>query len=452
MKEQDLNEDLKEIEIEPPLKEKKAPKIIFQSPSGMHDILPQDFALWEKLRAIMFEEALSFGFLPIETTLLEQTELFKRGIGQDTDIVEKEMYNLSTKGGDKLTLRPEATAGIMRAYFQHGMTHLTQPVKLFLLGPMFRHERQQAGRFRSFHQFDVEIIGSSSPASDFEIVQLVNNILVKRLGLKDVIFEVSSIGCRQCRPDYEKILRKFLKSKKNQLCAVCKKRMKDRPLRVFDCKDEKCQRVATLAPKIIDNLCKQCFKHFKEFLEFLDEFQIPYNLNPALVRGLDYYTRTVFEVFISSDEGSLETKLSLAGGGRYDGLGDIIGQRSTAATGCAIGIERLIEVLKQKKFHFLPLHRPKVFFAQLGLLAKKKSFALFQEFIKNKIPSAIALDRDSLKSQMKIADKLKVPWTIIIGQKEVLEDVVIVRDMALGDQEIISTKKIISYIKNKLKK
>lgn len=430
----------------------KKPKILFQAPSGMHDILPERFVIFKKIRDIMFEEAILFGFSPIETTLLEQTDLFKKGIGQDTDIVEKEMYNLITKGGDKLTLRPEATAGIMRAYFQHGMINWSQPVKLFLFGPMFRHERPQAERFRLFYQFDAEIIGAGAPGSDFEIVQLFYNILVKRLGLKDLIFEVSSIGDQECRPAYEKTLKSFLKSKKTQLCATCKKSIKTRPLRIFDCKEEKCARVAALAPKLIDYLCKQCFKHFKEFLEFLDEFQIPYNLNPGLVRGLDYYSRTVFEAHISDLNSDNLRQLSLCGGGRYDGLGNIIGKREVPATGGAIGIERVIEVLKKRNFHLAPLNQPKVFLAQLGFLAKKKSFALFQEFLKNKIPSAIALDRDSLKSQMKIADRLKVDWVIIMGQKEVLEETVIVRDMKLGTQETISVKKIIAYLKNKLKR
>lgn len=433
--------------------EKKQPKVIFQSPPGMHDILPSDFIIFEKLRSVMLEEAIGFGFAPMETTLLEQTPLFERGIGENTDIVEKEMYGLTTKGGDKLTLRPEATAGMMRAYFEHGMTSLSQPVKLLLFGPMFRHERSQAGRYRSFHQFNAEIINSSSSASDFEITQLVYNILFKRLGLKEIIFEVSSIGDRECRADYEKSLKNFLKAKKTQLCSVCKKRVLTRPLRIFDCKEEKCARVAALAPKMIDNLCKPCFKHFKEFLEFLDEFQIPYNLNPTLVRGLDYYTRTVFEVKISSaaPDQSL-TKLSLCGGGRYDGLGNIIGGREAPAVGCAIGIERLIDVLKKEGFQAQPLHKPKVFFAQLGFLAKKKSFKLFQEFLKNKISAAISVDKDSLKSQLKIADRLKTPLTIIIGQKEVLENTVIIRDMELGAQEVISEKKIVNYVKNKLKK
>lgn len=450
MKEEDFDLELPAAEIKHD--SNNSQKIHFQAPPGMHDLLPEDFALWEKLRSIIFEESLSFGFSPIETSLVEQTALFEKGIGERTDIVQKEMYNLITKGGDKLTLRPEATAGIMRAYFQHGMISMMQPVKLFTFGPMFRHERQQAGRFRSFHQFNIEIIGSNASASDFEVIHLVNNILAKRLGLKDIIFEVSSIGDKECRPEYEKTLKGFLKNKKNQLCANCKNSISARPLRIFDCKDEKCARVAALAPKIIDHLCKYCFKHFKDVLEFLDEFEIPYNLNPGLVRGLEYYTRTVFETRISSSENESLSKLSLAGGGRYDDLGDIIGGRHTPATGGAIGIERIVEILKQRKFNVPVLHKPKVFFAQLGFLAKKRSFKLFKEFLKNKIVSVIALEKDSLKSQMKMADRLKVPWTIIIGQKEVLEENVIVRDMTLGTQEIISQKKIINYIKNKLKK
>ncbi len=452
MEDQDL--DIDSVSEKKSQQEKKQSKIIFQSPSGMHDILPDDFLIFEKLRSIMFEEAYSFGFLPIETTILEQTALFEKGVGQGTDIVEKEMYSLTTKGGDKLTLRPEATAGIMRAYFEHGFVNLPQPVKLFLMGSMFRHEKSQAGRYRSFHQFNLEILNSASPASDFEILQLVYNIFYKRLGLKDIIFEVSSVGDKNCRPDYEKNLKSFLKNKKSQLCQNCKKRISKNPMRVFDCKEEKCARVASLAPKIIDYLCKACFKHFKNFLEFLDDCQIPYNLNPTLVRGLDYYTKTVFEVKIAENTKNFENlpKLSICGGGRYDELGNIIGNKRIPSVGCAVGIERLIDVLKNRNFQASKFYKPKVFFAQLGFLAKKKSFKLFQEFLRNKIPSAIAIDKDSLKSQLKLADKLKVSYTIILGQKEVLEGTVIVRDMTFGYQEIISEKKIIDYIKNKLKK
>lgn len=421
---------------------------LLRAPTGMHDILPEEQGYWSKVLSVIEKEMGLFGFSRIDTPILERRAVFDKGTGAITDIIEKEMYTLTTRGGDVLALRPENTPGVIRAYLEHGMASMPRPVRLWYFGPMFRHDRPQKGRYRQFYQLGIECINSASPACDVEII-LVTGRIFKKLGLRGFVFRVSSIGDTVCRPVYEKQLKAHLRANKAKLCAECRKRIDKRPLRVFDCKEEKCQRVARVAPKMLDNLCKDCHRHFKEVLEMLDELEITYQLDPSVVRGLDYYTRTVFEVVITGEESS---GLAIGGGGRYDGLVEVLGGRPTPAVGVALGVERIIEVMKEQKGPVPePTPKPRIFLAQLGFLAKKKALGMMVDFLGNGIIAATAFDRDSLKAQLKIADRLKVPFTVIMGQKEVLEETVIIRDMGDGTQEIVPRRKCIDVIKKKLK-
>ena len=427
----------------------KKPK--FRAPSGMHDILPEDQVYFQKVYTVAGNIANFYGFQKIDTPIVEETELFSKGIGLATDIIEKQMYAFRAKGGNYLALRPEFTAGLVRAYIEHGMFNLPQPLKFYSGGPLFRLERPQAGRFRQFHQINFEVFGEEDPVIDAQIIQIFYNIL-KELKFKNLIIEINSIGDSQCRPYYKKLLVSYFRSREGSLCADCRRRLRENPLRILDCKEEKCQPVKAQAPQIVDHLCEECKSHFKEVLEFLDEIDLPYRLNPYLVRGLDYYTKTVFEIIEDTEEGQ---KLgSLVGGGRFDALVKLLGGKDTPACGGAAGVERIIEVIKGKaKKEAIPSGPAKKFFlAQLGELAKRKSLKLFEEFRKAKVPIAESLGKDSLKTQLRLADKAGANYTLILGQKEALEGTVIIRDMKTGKQEIVKIEKAVNEMKKRLKK
>lgn len=430
----------------------------FQTPTGMRDILPDMQPFFDRVYRTVREVAEFYGFEKIDPPMVEDLELYERGTGTTTDIVEKQMYALKTKGGDSLALRPEFTPGIVRAYIQHGMISLPQPVKLYAYGPLFRYEHPQAGRFRQFHQVDFETLGEESPALDAQIIQIFYAIL-KELKFTHLTVEVNSIGDSQCRPYYKKLLSSFFRSRQHALCADCRRRSKENVLRVLDCKEEKCQRVRAQAPQIVDHLCDPCKKHFKAVLEFLDEADIPYHLDPYLVRGLDYYSRTVFEIFsekqVAKKEGEDEevvTRSALVGGGRYDALVRMLGGKDVPAVGAAAGVERLISLMKESGIEGEDRPKPRVFLAQLGDLPKKKSAKLLEEFRKAKILVAESLGRDSLKAQLARADKLEVPFSLILGQKEALEGTVVIRNMQTGTQETVKTEDVIAEVKKRLKK
>ena len=424
--------------------------IKYQTLTGMHDVLPEDQNYFKKIHKAVESVSNYYGFEKIETPILESAEVFTKAVGEDTDIVGKEMYTFRTKGGDLLCLRPENTASIMRSYIEHGMHNLPQPVKLWYEGPFFRHEKPQAGRYRQFHQFGFEALGEKNPSIDGQIIQMSYGVL-KELGFKNITIEVNSIGDSECRPYFKKILTSYLRSRKSSLCTDCQRRLKENPLRVFDCKDEKCQRVKSGAPQIIDHLCESCHSHFKQVLEFLDELELPYTLNPYLVRGLDYYTKTVFELVEKSEDGTVLG--TLVGGGRYDNLAKNMGGRETPACGCAGGIERIVALMKAKeKKPSKKQEDPKIFLAQLGQLAKRKSMKLFEEFREAKIPVAESFSKDSLKTQLRTADKMGIRWVLIFGQKEALEDFITLRDMDTGVQKEIKLDKVVEEMKNKIKK
>ncbi len=462
-------------------------KQLFQTPTGMHDILPEEQPYWEKVRQVVFELAKFYDFGLVETPILESLGVFERTLGVSSDVVEKGMYTLKTKGGDELVLRPENTASIMRAYLQYGWEVLPQPVKVFYLGQMFRHESPQAGRFRQFHQFGMEILGSEDPVSDAQLIQLAM-VALGDLGIKGLICEVNSLGDKVCRIKYRQALKDYFRYSIKKMCSDCQRRFKVNPLRILDCKEEKCREIIIKSPQILDFICDDCRNQFKKLLEFLDELDIPYLLNPHLVRGLDYYNRTVFEIYVvrnkTSDEDtpkdivpstsldgtrdkSLEASPSikpeagleekrgaqsaLISGGRYDGLAELLGGKNVPAAGFAGGIERIIADMKEVKARVPQRGQPKVFLVQLGDLAKKRSLKIMEEFRKEDIWVGESVSRHSIKSQMKIADKLNVKLALISGQKEALDKEIIIRDMTSGMQETIPLSKLISEVKKRLK-
>jgi len=440
----------KKSEIERTAKKKEVKKTARRAiealtlPRGMHDILPVDAPVRNKIINTAKEIAEYYGFSEIETPILEKVGLFIKSIGETNDIVEKEMYTLRTKGGDRLALRPEGTAPVMRAYLQNGMHKLPQPQKLYYIGPFFRHERPQAGRLRQFHQVGFEIVGGDSdPVYDAEIIVMFYRTL-EELKVGTLAVHINSIGCRICRPGYRTKLVNYYKNQ--EVCKDCNKRIKDNPLRLLDCKKELCQPLKAGVPSVLDSLCSLCRNNLKQVLEHMEELELPYVLNPLLVRGLDYYNRTVFEIFAEGSD------LALASGGRYDYLAEMIGGRSTPAGGAAMGIERVVEVMREsnpKAFEQKTKH--KVFLAHIGELAVKKSLPLIEELREGNIPVITYFGKKSLSNQLEAADKGDVQIALILGQKEVYEKSVIVRNMETGVQESVPIEKVVGEIKKRLR-
>ncbi len=429
----------------------------FQSPRGMKDILPEDMPLWDKVIKTVEKVASSYGFLKIETPILESKDLFVRGTGIASEIVKKQMFSIKSKGGDSLVLRPEVTPSIIRAYIQHGMNSLIQPVKLFYYGPVFRYERPQQGRERQFHQFGFEVIGNNDPCYDAMVISMFYNIL-KDLKIKKLTIKINSIGCKKCRKGYIRALKKYYKPRLSMVCSDCKKRYSENPLRMLDCKNPKCQKVKKDAPNILDYLCADCKKHFKEVLECLESLNVSYVIDPHLVRGLDYYSNTVFEIFpydIEDEEPQNQEKanIALVGGGRYNYLAEDLGGKKTFAMGGAAGIERIIDVLKQlEKKETKKSDSDLIFIVQIGSAAKKRAAQVFEKLIKEGFYVKEAFGRDSLKSQLRVADKENARIALIIGQKEVFDNVVILKDLESGAQEEVPLEDLNLRIKKRLNK
>lgn len=422
-------------------------EIMLQPPRGMRDLLPGDQPYWDQIRRVLTRISLEYGFGRIDTPAIEYANLFIRSIGAGTDIVDKEMYIFNTKGGDKVALRPELTAGIGRAYIQHGMNVLPKPVKLFSTGPVYRYDRPQEGRYREHFQANFDAYGEQDPILDAQLIQLAHRV-VTSLGIKNIQFQVNSIGCPKCRKEYQNLLVAYFESKKQKLCQNCKKRLETNPMRILDCKEDKCVQVSATAPQSVDHLCMECRVHFKSLLEYLDELDLPYMINPRLVRGLSYYTKTVFEIWSNDEEGK---KHSFGGGGRYDYLMEELGGEHTPAIGFGLGMDRLVAEMKRVHAKSYIEPKPRVFLAQLGDLAKKKSLNVFAELQKNGILTAESFGRGSLKSQLRVADRLGVEITLIIGQKEALDQTVIVKDMVSGTQETVGHDRLIVAVKKILK-
>ena len=418
-----------------------------QAPKGMRDILPEDQKYFKYILKKSDQLLDYYGFERIETPIAESVDLFYRSVGETSDIGEKEMYTLKTKGGDVLALRPEGTAGVVRAYIENGMNVRPHPVKLSYWGPMFRHDQPQHGRYRQFYQLGVETIGDSSEAVDAELIFLGYKLL-DMLGLDNYSVHINSLGDSNCRPGYLKALKDYYKNRTKKLCSNCKNRLKTNILRLLDCKEAECIELAKEAPQTVDFLDDECKMHFKHVLEFLDEAKVPYILNPRLVRGLDYYTRTVFE-FISDEEGS---QSSVIAGGRYDKLVEMLGGSKTPAAGWAMGLDRVVLALKEKNVNVPEgLPKPKIFLVQLGEAAKRKSINLYENFRKAGIEAKSSIGRDSIKSQLRIANRLGVRFALIFGQKEALDGTIILREMDTGVQETIPLEKIVDEVKKRLR-
>ncbi|HEY4477039.1 MAG TPA: histidine--tRNA ligase [Candidatus Paceibacterota bacterium] len=428
---------------------KQIKKEMATSVKGMHDLLPDDFYFYDRVIKETKRAAEFYGFFPIATPHLEKTELFERPLGEESDVVEKQMYNLRTRGGDRLTLRPEGTAPIMRAYIEHGMQSLPQPVKLFYGGSFFRHESPQAGRYREFRQAGVEIIGDDDAINDAVVIRVLVSAL-QALGIKDIIVHINSIGDKICRPSYRKELLAHYRKHFNVLCKDCKRRYKENPLRILDCKETSCVELKKNAPQMVDYLCEFCKKHFSEVLEYLDEIGVPYFLDSHLVRGFDYYGRTVFEIFTEKKDGE-ELGVAIGAGGRYDELGEYMGVRKIPAVGGALGVDRIADLMKKRGIKPRAEIKPRLFLIQLGPAARKKSLVLMEELRKIGVPIGQSLSKDSLRSQLNIVLKLEIPLAVIIGQKEALDGTIALRNMDTGIQETLPFDKFIGTIKSRLK-
>ncbi len=428
-------------------KPKETPRS-FQAPKGMHDILPSSEPYWEKIEGVVKDLARAYGFSRLEPPVLEFADLYHKTSGEESDVVEKEIYIVRTKGGDVLALRPEYTPGMARAYLEHGLSRMGQPQKLFHFGPVFRHDRPQLGRYRQFTQIGFEILGGpNDPVYDAEVIALYSDLLAE-LKIKNSTLKVNSIGCRVCRPIYKKQLTNYYKNHEKELCPECVKRLKNNPLKLLDCKEEGCVKLKERAPNFLDKLCVTCSKHFKEVLEYLDEVGISYLLDHHLVRGLDYYSRTVFEVYA---EGREEEIGAILAGGRYDYLMETIGGHLTPAVGGASGVERLMTVMRAKEIAVAPKAHKRVFLAHAGELAKRKAFGIIRGLRSKGIMVAESLAKESLKAQLKVADKEGIPLALILGQKEIYEESIIVRDLTNGAQESVPLERLPEEIKKRLK-
>lgn len=414
----------------------------FQTPKGVHDILPADHEYYTFIKKVVRHRCRQAGFRRIATPMFEFTEVFKRSIGDTSDIVSKEMYTFQDRKGRSLTLKPESTAGVCRSYIQQNMASWAQPVELYYIEPHFRYDRPQKGRYRQFWQFGFEIIGESDAALDAQIIYLTWKIL-DDLGIAGIFtLQLNSIGCQVCRPQYLNILKDFYFGKERSLCAECKYRLEKNPLRLLDCKQEDCQILAQIGPKLKDYLCTECKQYDSDVKEFLTEMKLEYAENQSLVRGLDYYTKTVFE-FWDKTNGAQN---SVGGGGRYDGLIELLGGPPTPAVGIAVGIERVIANMKREKVrvpHKDDLH---LFVAQLGQESKKKCLPLINELRDAGIKTMGALGKGSIKVQLRLADKFKVPYTVIVGLTEVREGTAIIRDMKVGTQKSVAFDEVVDEV------
>lgn len=424
---------------------KNKPKEIF-SPKGMRDIMNEEYYNFQGFFEKAQEIAIYYGFKPIETPILEYETIFTSGIGEGTDIIDKEMYVLKTKGEDSLALRPEHTASLMRAYIEHGMQTMPQPVMYYQYGPTFRHDNPQRGRYRQFYQFDLDCLGSGKSIMDALVIKVITNIL-EEAGAQNLSVNINSIGDKECRNGYIKELTSYYRKNISSLPSIDRERLKTNPLRILDSKDPKTKEINENAPDSISFLCPACKKHFSEVLEFLEEMNIPYNINKNLVRGLSYYTRTVFEIIEEKKEGE-ENPLALAGGGRYDYLAHQIGsKKDIPAVGVSIGVDRIIASPWYKKLTPRIIKKPKVYFVQLGSEAKLKSLNVIEILRKAHIPIVQSLSKDNLGSQLANAEKLAIPYVLIFGLKEALSDSVIVRNMSNRSQDTVKLTKLLDYLR-----
>ncbi|MEA1965418.1 MAG: histidine--tRNA ligase [Candidatus Aerophobetes bacterium] len=416
--------------------------MMIRTPRGVEDILPHQspkYQWMEKEASSLFH---LYGYEEIRVPSFEKTELFLRSVGKETD-VGKQMYIFKDKKGRSLSLRPEATASVARAYIQHRLYEKSEDWRVYYIGPMFRYERPQAGRLREFRQIGVEVLGEAAPQLDVEIIEMASQFL-KRLGLANFKVQLNSIGCKKCRPEYEKRLKEYFKRNLDSLCPVCQKRYKHNVLRILDCKEESCQKVIERAPLLRDHLCENCQIHFEKVKMGLKDTGIEFNLNPYLVRGLDYYTRTTFEFTIPS----LGAQDTICGGGRYDELVEELGGPSIPGIGFSIGVERLLVALEGEGMKFFPKDSPGVYVITLGEESQKIGYYLANLLRSKGIKTCMSFSGNSLSSQLRLANRKEVRWTIIIGEEEVDKERLMLKDMKSGKQREIEWKKLEEFSQN----
>lgn len=420
--------------------------MLTKAPRGTKDIIPAEAYKWNYLEEKFRDLCRLYGYEEIRTPVFEHTELFKRGVGDTTDIVQKEMYTFKDRGDRDLTLKPEGTAGVIRAFIENKMYAETQPTKLFYITPCFRYERPQSGRQRQFHQFGVEAIGSDTPSLDAEVISLAMQFLGEA-GLNDLTVSINSVGCPVCREDYNRLLKDYLATKADVLCDLCNDRRDKNPMRVIDCKNETCQANIVDIPLMADHLCDNCKDHFEQLKSYLDEMDIKYVVDKKIVRGLDYYKRTAFEI-ISNDLGAQST---VCGGGRYDGLVEQIGGPSGySGIGFGLGAERLLLTLEANGVEIGNPNHTDIFVVTIGDKAKLKSFSILKDLRENHISAdKDHLDR-SLKAQFKYSNKINAKYTIVIGDDELDKDKATLKNMETGDQKLIKISELVNELRSVL--
>jgi histidyl-tRNA synthetase len=417
----------------------------YSSLRGTQDVLPDDQPYWRYVIDRAHSIAQLYGFQQITVPMIEAAGLFVRSVGSGTDIVEKEMYDFCDRGGDHISLRPEFTAGIVRAYIEHGMHVLPQPVKLYAIGPIFRYERPQAGRYRQHTQFNVESFGEQDPAVDVEVMEVARHLYAD-LGFGGLAFQINSTGCPKCRPNYVSLLVDYYHRHEGEMCEDCERRLKQNPLRVLDCKNDICQPLIAGAPHFVDYLCDECATHFDHLQHYLQTLGRPFTVNHRLVRGLDYYTKTVFEVWAQG----IGAQAAVCGGGRYDGLMELLDGPSMPGIGFGSGIERIILTMKAQEIEVPELPQPQVLIASLGARAKTVAVRLLADLRAAGIAATVAFGDRSLRSQLREADKQAVRYVLILGEDEVLQSKVAVRDMEGAEQVDVPTIELIAWLQENL--
>ncbi|HIY27571.1 MAG TPA: histidine--tRNA ligase [Firmicutes bacterium] len=407
--------------------------LLTQAPKGTQDLLPPKSGEWQAVEEVMRSEAALHGFGEVRTPVFEHTELFLRSVGDTTDVVEKQMYTFNDKGGRSITLRPEGTAGAVRAMLEHALYNDGLPVKLYYLTSCYRYEKPQAGRLREFHQFGVEMFGAAAPVADAEVICLAKSIF-DRLGVKNLTLELNSIGCPECRAKFHQALKEYFEGYRDQLCETCLSRLERNPMRILDCKSPVCSKIAEGAPHILDYLCDDCREHFEGVQSYLKAAGVEFVINPTIVRGLDYYTRTVFE-FVSNDLGAQST---VCGGGRYDGLTEQMGGKPMAGLGFGLGMERLMLVLEAQKIQMPAPPACEVYIASMGEAAGREAFRLVNELQHSGVAAACDLCARGLKAQMKYANKIGAAFTLVLGDNELAQKSAKIKNMKTGEEKPIS--------------
>jgi histidyl-tRNA synthetase len=413
----------------------------YKSLTGTRDVLPDEQPYWRLVEKKIYEITELYGYQRIDLPIFEETRLFIRGVGETTDIVEKEMYTFLDRGENSITLRPEFTAGVLRLYLQNGLHVWPKPVKLFCMGPIFRYERPQAGRFRQHTQFDVEAIGEQDPAIDLEVMSIAWQLYAE-LGFTGLAFQLNSTGCPNCRPGYIEILKAYYRSHLDAICEDCKRRLDRNALRLLDCKVPGCQPIIAQAPVISEHLDEECATHFAQLKNYLDLLARPYTINHKLVRGLDYYTKTVFEVWARG----IGAQNAMCGGGRYDGLIEQLGGDPTPGIGFGSGIERIIMSMKEQGIQPEPVLSPAVFIAHSGEAARLPALQLTFKLREEKLSALMAFGERSLKSQMREANRQGARFVLILGEREVQAGVAAVKDLQSGDQEDVPVERVSRFL------